>query len=141
TTAATFSLGMIIIQVVSSSLITGVIIWFVVQLSVAPLRPLRLRHALRALKQSLKRLVWTMFRVGIITLLLLALLVIPGAIYFIITPLMATLTALLYLKVRQLGGERFNQILDQFEDDEAPKTRWQQRMRERLNSSSATRSA
>ncbi|MFL6213743.1 MAG: protein kinase domain-containing protein [Blastocatellia bacterium] len=226
TTTAIFGLGMPIIQVVSSSLITGVIIWFVVQLSVAPLRPLRLRHALRALKQRLKCLVWTMFRVGIITFLLLALLVIPGAIYFIkaaltapvvvmenlkgraavrrskqlvkrarptviaivaihfllplvisgllssafgfrheppkegtmtvtirlgellsttinifITPLMATLTALLYLKVRQLGGERFNQILDQFEDDEAPKTRWQQRMRERLNSSSATRSA
>jgi serine/threonine protein kinase len=223
-TAAVFGLGMTIIQVVSSSLITGVIIWFVVQLSVAPLRPLRLRHALRALKQRLKRLIWTMLRVGMITFALLALLVIPGAIYFIkaaltapvvvmenlkgraavrrskelvrrargtviaivaihfllplvitgllssafgfkhqppkeemtisvrvgellsttinifITPLMATLTALLYLKVRQLGGERFNQILDQFED-EAPKTKWQQRMRERLNSSSATRSA
>jgi hypothetical protein len=221
---AVFGLGMTILQVVSSSLITGVIIWFVVQLSVAPLRPLRLRHALRALKQRLKRLIWTMLRVGIITFALLALLVIPGVIYFIkaaltapvvvmenlkgraavrrskelvrrarptviaivaihfclplvisgllssafgfkhqppkegttisvrigellsttinifITPLMATLTALLYLKVRQLGGERLNQILDQFED-EAPKTKWQQRMRERLNSSAATRSA
>jgi serine/threonine protein kinase len=211
-------------QLIAASVTTGVIIWLVVQLAVAPLRPLKVRHALRTLKKRIKRLTMTSLRVIVVSFLGLCLLVIPGVIYFInatlaspvvimenlrgraavrrskqlvkrarptviaivaihfflplvisallssafgfrhqppkegttitvrvgellsttisifISPLLATLTALLYLKVRQLGGERFNQMLDQFED-EVPKTRWQQRMRERLNSSSATRSA
>ena len=57
-------------------------------------------------------------------------------------PLIAIMTALLYLKVRQLGGERLKDVLDQFEQEEVPQTRWQKRMRERLTSSShSTRSA
>jgi len=212
-------------QLVTTSVITGVIIWFVVQLAVAPLRPLKLRYALRTLKHRIKRLTTTSFRVIILSILGLILCIIPGVIYFInaalvspvvvmenlkgraavrrskmlvkrarrtviaivlihillpgllgglfsaafglkhrnmgegatvtvrvgeliptviqifILPLLATLTALLYLKVRQLGGERFNEMLDQFEAEEAPQTKWQQRMRERLNSSASTRSA
>jgi serine/threonine protein kinase len=219
------SLVMSIAQLIATSVITGVIIWFVVQLAVAPLRPLKLRHALRTLKGRIKRLTKTSLRIIIVSILGLILGIIPGVIYFInaslaspvvvmenlkgraavrrskalvkrarrtviaialinillpfllsglfaaafglkhrkmgegatvtvrvgeiiptlinifILPLLATLTALLYLKVRQLGGERFNEMLDQFESQEAPKTKWQQRMRERLNSSASTRSA
>jgi serine/threonine protein kinase len=218
-------LVMFIAQLIATSVITGVIIWFVVQLAVAPLRPLKLRHALRTLRTRLKHLTKTSLRIIVVSILGLCLLVIPGVIYFInstlassvvvmenlkgraavrrskalvkrarrtviaiilihlllpafigglfsaafglknrhmgegatitvrvgeliptiinifILPLLATLLALLYLKVRQLGGERFKEMLDQFETEEAPQTRWQQRMRERLHSSSSTRSA
>ncbi|HJQ24969.1 MAG TPA: protein kinase [Blastocatellia bacterium] len=216
---------MFIAQLIATSVVTGVSIWFVVQLAVAPLRPLKLRHALRTLKPRLKCLTTISLRVAIMGFLRLCLLIVPGVLYFInaavvssvvvmenlrgraairrskelvkrarptviavllihlllpqvigglftaafgvrqhkmgegttitvrigellstltnifLLPLLATLSALLYLKVRQLGGERFNQMLDQFESEEAPQTKWQQRMRERLNSSGATRSA
>jgi hypothetical protein len=49
-----------------------------------------------------------------------------------LTPLFSIMTALLYLKARQLGGESLKQSLDQFENEEVPRSRWQQRMRERL---------
>ncbi|HKQ07371.1 MAG TPA: serine/threonine-protein kinase [Blastocatellia bacterium] len=223
--AGVLGIVMFITELVSTAVVTGISIWFVVQLAVAPLRPLKLRHALRALKSRIKRLTTTSFRVIIGTILRMCLFIIPGVLYFInsslvspvvvmenlrgraavrrskelvkrarptviaivlinlllpvllgllfttafgiqkrhmgegaklsvrvgeliptiikifILPLLSMLTALLYLKVRQLGGERFNQMLDQFEAEEAPRTRWQQRMRERLTSSGATRSA
>jgi serine/threonine protein kinase len=211
---------------ISSVVITGVTIWFVVQLYAAPLRPLRLRPALRALKKRIKPLTLTTFRVIAFSILGCLLLIVPGVIYFInsslaapvvimenlkgreavrrskalvkrarltviaimllqyvmpavisslllsalglqrqsphgvgfsvrigewmstllnvfFIPLVAMLSALLYLKVRQLGGERLNDVLDQFEQAEAPQTKWQKRMRERLSSSSShsTRSA
>jgi serine/threonine protein kinase len=47
-------------------------------------------------------------------------------------PLISITTALLYLKMRQLGGETFKETLEQFENVEAPRSRWQQRMRRRL---------
>ncbi len=57
-------------------------------------------------------------------------------------PLLATLSALLYLKLRQLKGERLGDMLEQFEREELPQTNWQKRMRQRLRSSSRhTRSA
>jgi serine/threonine protein kinase len=40
--------------------------------------------------------------------------------------------ALLYLKTRQAGGESMQDLLGQFEDTERPKTKWQQRVQERL---------
>jgi serine/threonine protein kinase len=49
-----------------------------------------------------------------------------------LTPLFSIMTALLYLKARQLGGESLKENLDQFEQEEAPSSRWQQRMRKRL---------
>lgn len=211
--------------------VTGVTIWFVVRLYAAPLRPLRLRPALRALKKRLKPFTLTTVRVIIFTFLRIPLLVVPAVIYFInssltspvvimenltgreavkrskslvkrarftviaimllqwlipalisslvlsalgvnlksqqgagtqshvgfslrvgewistlinvvFIPLVAMLTALLYLKVRQLGGERLKDMLDQFEQEEVPQTKWQKRMRERINSSQhSTRSA
>jgi hypothetical protein len=50
----------------------------------------------------------------------------------IIVPFAATLTALLYLKARQIGGETLREVLSQFEEEDAPRTKWQMRMRERL---------
>ena len=49
-----------------------------------------------------------------------------------IVPLMATVPALLYLKMRQLGGETLTDIMEQFENLEGAKSRWQKRMRSRL---------
>jgi len=51
----------------------------------------------------------------------------------IIVPLIATLTALLYLKARQIGGETLREALSQFEEEDTPRTKWQMRMRERLH--------
>ena len=50
----------------------------------------------------------------------------------VIVPLIATLTALLYLKARQIGGETLKEALSQFEEEDTPRTKWQMRMRERL---------
>ena len=52
-----------------------------------------------------------------------------------IVPLIATLTALLYLKTRQIGGETLREALSQLEEEDAPRAKWQMRMRERLQSS------
>jgi hypothetical protein len=53
-------------------------------------------------------------------------------------PLISITTALLYLKMRQLGGETFKKTLEQFENVEAPRSRWQQRMRRRLTFNTPT---
>ncbi|MGA9996934.1 MAG: protein kinase [Pyrinomonadaceae bacterium] len=45
----------------------------------------------------------------------------------------AVITALLYLKTRQAGGETLTEALGQFEDEELPRRNWQLRMRERLH--------
>lgn len=56
-----------------------------------------------------------------------------SALFNIITvPLISITTALLYLKMRQIGGETFKETLEQFENVEAPRSKWQQRMRHRL---------
>lgn len=47
-------------------------------------------------------------------------------------PLISITTALLYLKMRQLGGETFKETLEQFDNVEAPRRHWQERMRRRL---------
>jgi serine/threonine protein kinase len=50
----------------------------------------------------------------------------------IIVPLISITSALLYLKLRQMGGETLGETLEQFDVPDAPRARWQQRMRERL---------
>ena len=50
-----------------------------------------------------------------------------------VLPLMAIVPALLYLKMRQFGGETLNDVMAQLEEDGA-RTKWQQRMRSRLTS-------
>jgi serine/threonine protein kinase len=49
-----------------------------------------------------------------------------------VLPLMSIVPALLYLKMRQLGGETLHEVLAQIEEVEPIRSRWQQRMRTRL---------
>ena len=46
-------------------------------------------------------------------------------------PLVSIVPALLYLKMRQLGGETLTDVMAQVEDP-AGRSRWEQRMRSRL---------
>jgi serine/threonine protein kinase len=50
-----------------------------------------------------------------------------------IVPLMSIVPALLYLKMRQLGGETLAEALAQIEEVDAQRSQWQQRMRTRLS--------
>ena len=50
-----------------------------------------------------------------------------------IVPLIAIVPALLYLKMRQLGGESLSAALAQIEEGEVDRSKWQQRMRTRLS--------
>jgi serine/threonine protein kinase len=49
-----------------------------------------------------------------------------------VLPLMAIVPALLYLKMRQFGGETLNDVMAQIEDVNSARSNWQQRMRTRL---------
>ena len=49
-----------------------------------------------------------------------------------VLPLMSIVPALLYLKMRQLGGETLNDVMAQIEEVESGRSQWQQRMRSRL---------
>ena len=49
-----------------------------------------------------------------------------------VLPLLAIVPALLYLKMRQFGGETLTDIMAQIEQDENIHSQWQQRMRTRL---------
>jgi hypothetical protein len=42
------------------------------------------------------------------------------------------IVALLYLKTRRAGGESMNELIERFEDDERPRKKWQERVRQRL---------
>jgi hypothetical protein len=48
-------------------------------------------------------------------------------------PLISIVPALLYLKMRQLGGETLGSALAQMEDVDTNRSEWQQRMRTRLS--------
>src|SRR5687768_16918168 len=50
-----------------------------------------------------------------------------------VLPVMAIVPALLYIKMRQLGGEPMSAALAQIEDDDGVRSNWQQRMRTRLS--------
>jgi serine/threonine protein kinase len=49
-----------------------------------------------------------------------------------VLPLLAIVPALLYLKMRQLGGETLTDVMSQIEDVEGARNKWQQRMRTKL---------
>ena len=51
----------------------------------------------------------------------------------IIVPLLSIVPALLYLKMRQLGGETLADALAEIEEADAERSEWQQRMRTRLS--------
>jgi serine/threonine protein kinase len=55
-----------------------------------------------------------------------------GLINIVVVPLMSIVSALLYLKMRQLGGETLNSALEQIENVETDRSEWRQRMRFRL---------
>lgn len=44
----------------------------------------------------------------------------------------AIIIALLYLKTRQAGGESLHDLLSKFEESDKPRTKWQERVRQRL---------
>lgn len=52
--------------------------------------------------------------------------------HILVTSFSAIIIALLYLKTRQAGGESMQDLLEQFEDAERPKSKWQQRVQDRL---------
>jgi serine/threonine protein kinase len=56
-----------------------------------------------------------------------------GLVNIFIVPLMSIVPALLYLKMRQIGGETLTSALEQIEEVEAERSQWQQRMRLRLS--------
>jgi hypothetical protein len=49
-----------------------------------------------------------------------------------VLPLLAIVPALLYLKMRQFGGETLNHVMSQLEELDSAKSLWQQRMRTKL---------
>lgn len=56
-----------------------------------------------------------------------------GLVNIFVIPLMAIVPALLYLKMRQLGGEPLSEAMAQIEEADTSRRLWQQRMRTRLN--------
>ena len=62
--------------------------------------------------------------------MLTQLLLLPLQIIF--TSFTAIISALLYIKTRQAGGESLGDLLDKFEESEHPRKRWQERVRQRL---------
>jgi hypothetical protein len=56
-----------------------------------------------------------------------------GLINILIVPLTSIVPALLYLKMRQLGGENLSDVLGQIEEADELRSQWQQRMRTRLS--------
>jgi len=200
---------------VSTAVISGVTAIIVVQLSVAPLRPVRLREAIAVLKKRFRHFISTMIRVLIRLTIGYLLFIVPGLIMSVryalyapvvlieglekkaalkrsrelgsrswrtviivsilqvlipmivnmlvgrirfstgsdlhpsnlsrqlwqqalgltnifIVPLISIVPALLYLKMRQLGGETLSAAMAQMEGDDHDRSKWQQRMRTRL---------
>ncbi len=65
-----------------------------------------------------------------------------GIINLILTPILllissltSVIIALLYFKTRQAGGESMADLLEQFEESERPRSKWQMRVRDRLEQS------
>jgi hypothetical protein len=56
-----------------------------------------------------------------------------GILNIVIAPLISIVPALVYLKMRQLGGEPLSELLTQIENVDANRSQWQQRMRSRLS--------
>src|SRR6185503_10800052 len=58
---------------------------------------------------------------------------VSGLVNIVIVPLISIVQALLYLKMRQLGGETLSTALTQIEEVDDRSSNWQQRMRTRLS--------
>ena len=64
---------------------------------------------------------------------------VSGLINIFVLPLLSIVPALLYLKMRQFGGQTLNDVMAQIEEFEGANSRWQQRMRARLTVTPQTR--
>jgi len=62
-----------------------------------------------------------------------------GLVNIFIVPFASIVPALLYLKMRQLGGEKLSEVLAQIEEVDSEKRDWQRRMRTRLSLHTPTR--
>jgi serine/threonine protein kinase len=210
----------VVINFLSNSVIAGMTVLIVMQLILAPLRPVEMRPAFAILKKRWRPFFATSIRVGWRMLLGFILLIIPGIIMMIrytlyapivllegiekkaamkralelvrrsrltvvmvvflqltipiiissvaatlasvgvrntnvrvatiysrflsllnifIVPLISIMVALLYMKLRHLGGEQIKDTLEQLEADELPRSKWQQLARQRLHSRSTSR--
>jgi serine/threonine protein kinase len=58
---------------------------------------------------------------------------VSGLFNIFVVPFMSIVPALLYLKMRQLGGETLTEALAEIEEVDAQRSEWQQRMRTRLS--------
>src|SRR5207245_5657503 len=58
---------------------------------------------------------------------------VSGLINIFVLPLLSIVPALLYLKMRQFGGETLNDVMEQLEDVEGARALWERRMRTRLH--------
>jgi serine/threonine protein kinase len=204
----------IVINFLANSAISGMTVLIVMQLILAPLRPLQLRPAFAVLKRRWRAFLSTSIRVGLRILLGFILLIIPGIVMMVrytlyapivllegikkkaalkrarelvsrsrrtvvivvllqllipiivtslaasfvgfspkgehriarkiythllallnilIVPLISIMMALLYMKLRRIGGELLKDTLDELESDEMPRRRWQQRMKVSLH--------
>jgi hypothetical protein len=63
-----------------------------------------------------------------------------GLVNIFVLPLISIVPALLYIKMRQLGGEPLTAALTQIEDGEGKQSSWQKRMRTRLSLHTPTNS-
>jgi hypothetical protein len=205
----------IVAYFLTSAVISGITAIIVVQLSVAPLRPVKLRHAVAVLRKRFHPFLNTMVRLMLRLIIGYVPLVVPGLIMsvryaltapvvlieglekkaalrrsrelgsrswrtviivsilqilipmcvsllvgririgtgsmhgssigqliwqqvtslvnILIVPLISIVPALLYLKMRQLGGETLSAAMAQMEEVDAGRSKWQQRMRTRLS--------
>lgn len=212
-----FNLLSIVITFMANSVIAGMTVLIVVQLTLAPLRPVQIRPAFASLRKRWRPFFATSLRVGIRLLIGFILLIIPGIVMMVrytlyapvvlleglekkaamkrarelvsrskltvvkvvflqlvipmiitslvasfasfstkdksrvapkvyghllsllnifIVPLVSIMVALLYMKLRQVSGEQLIDTLEQIEQDEVPRSKWQQRMRISLHTRS-----
>lgn len=213
-TIAILSLLKFVATTVSAAVISGVTAIIIVQLTAAPLRPVKLREAFVLLRKRWRPFLKTMIRVTLWIFLGIILLIIPGMVMWMryslyapvvlieglqgkaamrrarelasrswktvivvailqflipaivsslvgfmagrskveknsisaqvfqqvldmvnifVIPLISIVPALLYVKMRQLGGESLAHVWTQIEEAEGKQTVWQQRMRTRLS--------
>jgi hypothetical protein len=121
------------------------------------------KHALKRARQLASRAWWTVIIVcifqlitpSIVNILMVRLLGINHAVKvgrgikvtgqftslttIFVMPLMSIVPAMLYLKMRQLGGETLGEVMSHIEDAEGTHSKWQQRMRSRLTVTPPTR--
>jgi hypothetical protein len=213
-TIAILSLLKFVATTVSAGVISGVTAIIIVQLTAAPLRPVKLREAFVLLRKRWRPFLRTLIRVTLWIFLGLILLIVPGMVMWMryslyapvvlieglqgkaamrrarelasrswktviivailqflipaivsslvgfvagqskveknsisahifqqaldlinifVIPLISIVPALLYVKMRQLGGESLSHVWAQIEESEGKQSAWQQRMRTRLS--------